>query len=125
MINLLKAINLLLLTRANLLKKPLVPLSPAVVFDTTKGTAASISGGNCSVAIPCGLCETDCDKDDECKPGLRCSNRETINLPVLFCNGANTGLSDYCQSYAGTTPLTTELEEGSPECKLNKVTVYF
>jgi hypothetical protein len=38
------------------------------------------SGENCNITHPCGLCEADCDNDDECIGQLRCWQRSSDNV---------------------------------------------
>jgi hypothetical protein len=43
----------------------------------------------------CKLCEGDCDRDSDCKKGLRCFLREGLE-PVPGCSGDGHGAWDYC-----------------------------
>jgi len=59
-----------------------------------------------------GVCEGDCDVDEDCETGLVCFERYTPNTPVPGCIGgdSDTSLMDYCvigRSSDNTTPAVT------------------
>ena len=51
--------------------------------------------GQCSSGSPCGVCEGDCDGDNDCGPGLRCIFRGSFES-VPGCSGLGIRAADYC-----------------------------
>lgn len=64
---------------------------------------------------PLGLCEGDCDGDDDCAEGLVCMQREG-NEPILGCGGDAESKIDYCVSPTVTT-LTVLKPTSAPVAK--------
>jgi len=56
-------------------------------------------GTGCTPNKPCAVCEGDCDKDADCKPGLKCFQRSSSKNQVPGCAKGGTGdvpTHDYC-----------------------------
>mmetsp|Transcript_22742 Transcript_22742/g.52610 ORF Transcript_22742/g.52610 Transcript_22742/m.52610 type:complete len:273 (-) Transcript_22742:147-965(-) len=68
--------------------------------------------GQCSPSRPCGLCEGDCNSDNDCEAGLRCGFRSGTQS-ILGCQG--TGISGYDYCYWPSTPFTTVSAAGEDE----------
>ena len=64
-------------------------------------------------AFPLGLCQGDCDSDDECQEGLVCMQR-SADEAVPGCNGAGETGTDYCITDTGTNPPTATPAPSSP-----------
>ena len=54
-----------------------------------------VNGWNGCGAGGCSLCEGDCDRDSDCKAGLRCFHRNAL-WSVPGCSGDGVGDMDYC-----------------------------
>ena len=54
-------------------------------------------------AFPLGLCQGDCDSDDECQEGLVCMQRSADEV-VPGCDGAGETGTDYCIADTSTNP---------------------
>ena len=57
--------------------------------DHPPGTFPSMYAVRCTPAAPCGMCQGDCDSDDDCKPGLKCYQRynrpwRTLTTPSIW-----------------------------------------
>ena len=88
-------------------KAVIVTNTPAPVSVTSNNVIASDSGNNsgtgafklslpgCSVNTPCGLCEGDCDNDDECGGHLVCRQKSGPGS-VDGCAGYDKSNSDFC-----------------------------
>ena len=68
--------------------------------NTTGGGSGSILGSTlkivgCSKASPCGLCEGDCDNNDDCTGSLICMLKDSPGK-VNGCNGFDSSKSDFC-----------------------------
>lgn len=60
------------------------------------------------ITRPLGLCQGDCDSDEDCEDGLICWMRNAGDTPIPFCNGpVGTSRTDFCvYANAGTaTPF--------------------
>ena len=53
------------------------------------------NNGNPSLVFPLGLCQGDCDKNDDCQPGLACYQR-VAGESVPGCDGIDDSSTDYC-----------------------------
>eukprot|EP00980_Cylindrotheca_fusiformis_P000754 scaffold175_cov153-Cylindrotheca_fusiformis.AAC.6 len=58
-----------------------------------------------------GLCEGDCDRDGDCKPGLKCFQRVQSFSPVPGCSGGaqDASLYDYCVRNSHNFPALTNV----------------
>ena len=61
-------------------------------------TSQLVNGGSdfCTPSNPCGKCEGDCDKDDDCKDNLICHHRDKGDPTPDGCNGTTNSGNDYC-----------------------------
>ena len=78
--------------------------------------------GQCTAASPCGLCQGDCDSDDECEVGLICKQRGSFEQ-VPGCSGLGRGGLDYCypQELEVAEPLfrVTQQFERASSCTID------
>ena len=61
----------------------------------------------CTPAAPCGMCQGDCDSDDDCKPGLKCYQRydrpwRTLKEPSIWEKPSGKWYQEY---YQGAPPI--------------------
>ena len=69
----------------------------------------------CTSSSLCGLCQGDCDTDDDCGPGMSCFQRGSFE-PVPDCSGPGSHGVDYCYPTTAAQSLaaaSTECEDGS------------
>ena len=71
------------------------------------------NGGNPASAFPLGLCQGDCDNDDECEGTLRCFQRNEY-VPVTGCDGEGLASMDYCYDPEGLPRAKLVGENGIP-----------
>ncbi|KAG7349099.1 peptidoglycan-binding domain protein [Nitzschia inconspicua] len=72
------------------------------------------------ISGPLGLCEGDCDSDDDCEAGLICWLRESGDEPIPYCQGSpGNSRSDFCvyEGAASESPSAVP----SPEPTLSQV----
>jgi len=53
-------------------------------------------GSYCTSTHPCGVCDGDCDSDNDCQGHLRCWERNTGGSIQPDCGGSGSGATDYC-----------------------------
>ena len=90
------------------------PVEPQYTIEGEVDVAGN--NGSPSNVFPLGLCEGDCDDDDECAPGLVCFQRDP-NEPVPGCSGGldDSSRTDYCIRDPKTlTPPPTDRPTNSP-----------
>ena len=67
------------------------PTMDVTAYLTSAGSSqVFLSDAQCSLESPCGLCQGDCDFNDECQEGLTCFRRVGItdeSLPAPGCSG--------------------------------------
>jgi len=59
------------------------------------GSLENLGKNGCSTSRKCGQCEGDCDKDSECRTGLKCFQRSGFTA-VPGCAGQGVSNYDYC-----------------------------
>jgi hypothetical protein len=69
--------------------------------------------GQPETAFPLGLCQGDCDNDDECQEGLVCMQRSG-NEAVPGCDGAGETGTDYCVAAPTPSPTFTRSPTRTP-----------
>jgi len=85
------------------------------------------NGGNPKKGETLGLCEGDCDDDDDCQEGLVCFKRKELD-PVRGCDGKGTWSKDYCVLPEPTCENQADLfsfPKESSTCRGQIETVYF
>ncbi|KAL7531368.1 hypothetical protein ACHAWF_008976 [Thalassiosira exigua] len=91
-----------------------VPPLPTMDFDKTAGSDVEFAQEKaCKPEDKCGLCQNDCDTDEDCEDGLVCLQR-AANEPVPGCWGAAVESRDYCtKADYGTDPGTAPASPSS------------
>jgi hypothetical protein len=77
---------------------PIITNTPAGVVTKSPvpgGTALEFRTPQCSKDAPCGLCQGDCDNDDECEGNLICQQKDGPGS-VEGCLGYDRSKSDFC-----------------------------
>jgi len=59
-----------------------------------------------------GLCQGDCDNDDQCEGDLKCFQREE-GTPIPGCRGSANGAWDYCYIASGSVELSGGNDDGA------------
>eukprot|EP00492_Amphilonche_elongata_P001940 TRINITY_DN2259_c0_g1_i1.p1 TRINITY_DN2259_c0_g1~~TRINITY_DN2259_c0_g1_i1.p1 ORF type:complete len:154 (+),score=24.49 TRINITY_DN2259_c0_g1_i1:158-619(+) len=59
-----------------------------------------------------GLCQGDCDNDDQCEGDLKCFQREE-GTPIPGCSGSANGAWDYCYIASGSVELSGGNDDGA------------
>ena len=86
-----------------------IPTRQPSVKQAAKPNTLTIAGDNGTPAqnFPLGMCEGDCDKHDDCAPGLMCFHRSDIT-EVYGCEGLGVSGKDYCFDPNQTMPPTSQ-----------------
>jgi trypsin len=86
-----------------------------VIISPVLKTVLSIVGDEDepAAAFPLGLCQGDCDGDDDCQEGLKCFKQDGP-LTVPGCTGTRFNGKDYCYNPSISTVLTNIGDEDGP-----------
>ena len=74
-------------------------------------TLQSLGGPGCTTSTKCDKCQGDCNRDSDCKAGLKCFQRNSASQVVPGCDvggGGDVSTTDYCYELP-TTPVTSTL----------------
>ena len=82
----------------------IVRSSAVVPYQSTFPEVEDKGAEGCTSGNKCGLCEGDCDEDDDCEGSLKCFQREEGFLPVPGCKGAETRSASKYNSFLSAWP---------------------